>query len=1234
MSTDARLSVFLDDDGEVFSGVQQGQYLWQPDPFDVETLNAPARRAFHRLLTRASAATPPGSGKLLLLLGESGSGKTHLVRAFRNHAHGQRKGFVGYMPMTVDESNYDRYVLNNLITSLEQPYDLSVDDDSGLMRLSDALMEHCRSAFAPLIPDEKVLEEDELHGTIHSVADELLADPRFRSVEVDLLRALLYLQRKDPRINRQVFHWLRCEERSASDRKLIGDLVPRRGDDAHSRMVEQLGRVMDALGHALVVCVDQVEDLSDFEQRPQMETSFRRAMASLISITNKVRRAVVVVCCLSDYWVKMRPQLLLPMIDRIENDPEPVTLERTVTADIARDIAVRRLRALYEPRGATFDPADPTYPFPTAGFEALSGQRPRDVLNTCRRYRDRAIQDQRLPAEFPLPEAHPIQGKTPPVRPPVLEDVEQEWTNFRARFSPILPEEPADITALLAWAVEVSGDELGGTQRFTAKKRDDEVLDVGIQPQGEKLVVALCEMDPRGGGLARQLQRAIKAAAGSTPVIIRTSEFPATTGTKVAEQIALLFKKGGRRVVVGDSELRDLVTLREFRTLNEGKPSFREWSQTLRPVSRMKAVGDMLGLHLRSGATPSAPRLPPPAPVPVAKPTGRASTSQSTLFNDAQVSVPNSGKKTSKTTPSHRDGATSSTTTRGTTSAGLSQPSAGATDAGEFRLTAVSAILTSSHSDKPASRPGGFEPQGVASNGTSPPSASPTGHPGLPRDGSPPSASPRGGPAAHRAGMPPPSTEELAMDGLRFDDVTGAELLPLERGANRESDAKVPGLRPRVPTPPKVTPVPRAALTGPVRLGVTEGIRSQPVFVEPLELTRHSAFLGGSGSGKTTLALNMLEQLLLRGIPVILVDRKGDLAAYARAEAWDEPLEDAALLERRRLLKERVDVALYTPGRSDGRPLAIPVVPHGLEALPVEEQEQGVQQAADAIAGMLDYKSSPNDKAARALLAQALRLLVQQPLDRELTLEVVQQFVASQDPALIQEAGGLSAKTYDKLAMDLEVLRLNLRSLLSSGGERLDLDELLGRGASAVPGRTRLSIISTKFLGDNNRILFWVSQLLLETHRWASQHPSSQLQAVLLFDEADVYLPATSKPATKEPMESLLKRARSAGVGIMLATQSPGDLDYKCRENVLTWSVGKIKEDNALKKLRPLFSDARVDADARLPSQKQGQFHVLRDGKVEQLKADRSVIRTAQLSEDEILRLARAARPPKPGGAR
>ena len=133
------------------------------------------------------------------------------------------------------------------------------------------------------------------------------------------------------------------------------------------------------------------------------------------------------------------------------------------------------------------------------------------------------------------------------------------------------------------------------------------------------------------------------------------------------------------------------------------------------------------------------------------------------------------------------------------------------------------------------------------------------------------------------------------------------------------------------------------------------------------------------------------------------------------------------------------------------------------------------------------------------------------------------------------------------------------------------MESLLGLGRYQRPNRTRLSVIYTGFLGDNENILFWVSQFLSEALRFCQRNPNDELQAVVMFDEADLYIPANSKPATAEPLQSLLKRARSAGLGMMLATQSPGDLDYKSRDQITSWFIGRVREDTALRKLKAAF---------------------------------------------------------------
>ena len=390
-------------------------------------------------------------------------------------------------------------------------------------------------------------------------------------------------------------------------------------------------------------------------------------------------------------------------------------------------------------------------------------------------------------------------------------------------------------------------------------------------------------------------------------------------------------------------------------------------------------------------------------------------------------------------------------------------------------------------------------------------------------------------------------------------------------------------------------------------------------------MTRHAAFIGAPGSGKTTVALGLIEQLLLQGIPAILIDRKGDLCVYARPGMSIRDELDGPLAERGEQLRRHVDVALYTPRRSDGRPLSIAAVPAGLGALPDLERRQAARFAASALAGMMNYSNRKPDQSLLAILGRAIDLVSQEHPQDPVPIESLLSFIGDQDTSLVNEVGRLDVKLFDKLVQDLETLRLNHGDLLAARGEPLEIEALFGLGRHAKPGKTRLSIISTKFLGSSQDVQFWIAQFVMEVGRWISRAPAPDgtLQAVLMFDEADLYLPAVRQPASKEPMEHLLRRARSAGLGLLLATQSPGDFDYRCRDNIRTWFVGQVKETNSLAKMKPMLSECRVDVAARLPGQTTGQFHLIRDGVVTSLMADPSAVDPRQIPEDEILSLAR-----------
>jgi energy-coupling factor transporter ATP-binding protein EcfA2 len=1070
---DPRLHAFLSPDApEVFHSVEHRHEMWKDDPFDVESLYREAREVFYRLLARAT--TPPGldAGRMLLILGESGSGKTHLLRAFRRHVHENGEGYVGYMQMTTATMNYGRYVLSNLIDSLDQPYNELLDPGtSGLMRLARAVASRCVDpSLAALLRDEPSLGQAEVDVIVREAADRLFAKPKYGVLDLDLVRALLYLNRDDARIKSRVLKHLRCEDYPDADREVIGGLAPRRHDDDPFRLIEALGKLVWVLSEkSLLLFVDQLEDIYNLDQAQER---FLRAMSTVSALADRVPSSIVVVCCLEDYYQALKGRLTRSLIDRIEKDPEPIRLEGERSAPEVRQLVARRLAHLYEQAGLAAEDGD-TYPFSEELLATLTRLRTRDVLDQCRRYRERAV------ALGAMPSVSGAATATAPIAPPTVApspvlELQQAWNDFRAGYDRPRPEEDGAIYELLGWAISVVGDELASGHGFAAESRPDGIaVDVGQDGREavERLLVRLCNRPTRGGGLTKQLAdlKAGAAAAKRTPVVVRTTEFPTSPRTQAAEELGKLIARGGRRAVLEDSVCLTMMALREFRARHQGNFHLGDWLRQDTPLSQLHAMRLILALDQL-------------------KPTegGRAARARDQARADAAIAA------------------------------------AAGTETG-------------------------------------------TGAPGGP-------------PAAPASSVDPTA----------------------------------------------------ATVPAGVSVGAIDGMFHHEVTLAVADLRRHAAFLGMTGSGKTTLVLNLIEELLLRGIPALLVDRKGDLCGYLEEASWTRPLGDPALEARRARLRARLDVRLYTPGSGNGRPLGVPLIPDGIRDLAPADRDDEATLAAQAIGGMLAYRHAGRDKSCRAVLIQAVRLLAS--ISNSVGLDDLIGFIGDEDPALVAAVGRLDTKLFAKLVQDLETFKLSSPRLFVSGAEKLDLEALLGLGPHAVRGRTRLSIVSTKFLGDPASASFWIAQLLLQLGRWASRHPSPDaLQAAVLFDEADQYLPATAQPATKQPMENLLRRGRSAGVSLLLATQSPGDLDYKCRDNIGTWFVGKITQQVALNKMKPMLAECRVDVSAKLPGRKPGQFYVVRGGEATAFSARLPAVLPSQLGEAEILALAARGRPrPQP----
>ncbi|MBA3501072.1 MAG: hypothetical protein H0T65_11895, partial [Deltaproteobacteria bacterium] len=314
-------------------------------------------------------------------------------------------------------------------------------------------------------------------------------------------------------------------------------------------------------------------------------------------------------------------------------------------------------------------------------------------------------------------------------------------------------------------------------------------------------------------------------------------------------------------------------------------------------------------------------------------------------------------------------------------------------------------------------------------------------------------------------------------------------------------------------------------------------------------------------------------------------------------------------------LRGRIDVALFTPGNAQGRPLRLPLIPP-LDEASAQDREQLAKFAAAGLASMMGYGNSATHRHKLSVLQCAIQLHAG---EREVTVEVLSDTISRPDPELLQSVASLQ-RFFAPLAEDLQSLKIQRGALLAGDGEALDLGVLL-----PASGRPRLSIINTSALTEIPMLQFWVSRLLVELGRLAKKRPSPTLQAAVFLDEADSYVPATSSPPTKEPMFELLRRARSGGIGVLLATQNPGDFDYKARDLIGTWLVGRVAQDRAIEKMRNLLG-GYPNVSNRLANQPTGHFFVLTPGKAVELKCDRSMMQTEQISDSEVSELAKRSR--------
>ena len=374
------------------------------------------------------------------------------------------------------------------------------------------------------------------------------------------------------------------------------------------------------------------------------------------------------------------------------------------------------------------------------------------------------------------------------------------------------------------------------------------------------------------------------------------------------------------------------------------------------------------------------------------------------------------------------------------------------------------------------------------------------------------------------------------------------------------------------------------------------------LLYDPTDLTTHAVVVGMTGSGKTGLCVGLMEEAALIGIPSLMIDPKGDItntllhfpdlsaedfqpwinpdqarregktqeqAAQETASLWKEKLGEIGIgKERLTALRDAVEYAVYTPGSDAGIPVSILA---SLQAPPVswesnrEMLREKISSTVTALLGLVGLKDiDPVRSREHILLANIFEHAWSR--GRDLTLaELILQVQSPPFPKL----GVFDVNTFFP-EKDRFSLAMSLNNILAAPafqvwieGQPLDIPGLL----YTPDGRPRHSVFYIAHLSDTER-MFFVTLLFSAFESWMrTQTGTTSLRAILYFDEIFGYLPPISNPSSKQPMLRMLKQARAFGVGLVLVTQNPVDVDYKALSNAGTWFIGKLQTDQDKQRL-------------------------------------------------------------------
>ena len=377
---------------------------------------------------------------------------------------------------------------------------------------------------------------------------------------------------------------------------------------------------------------------------------------------------------------------------------------------------------------------------------------------------------------------------------------------------------------------------------------------------------------------------------------------------------------------------------------------------------------------------------------------------------------------------------------------------------------------------------------------------------------------------------------------------------------------------------------------------------SEQVLLDPSNLTTHAVVTGMTGSGKTGLCIGLLEEAAMHGIPAIIIDPKGDLTnlllhfpsllpadfepwidpetarqsgktvpvmAGETAERWKKGLADWGLgSEQLKALGDSADYAIYTPGSSSG--ISVNIL-SSFQAPDIDWESNSevlrerISSTVTALLGLIGLSDIDPLRSREHIL---LSNLIETAWINKQSLSLTDLILQVQTPPM-ERLGAFPMESFfpEKDRFSLAILLNNFLAAPSfqvwQQGQTLDIGSLL----TAKSGKPRHSIFYLAHLSENER-MFFVTLLFAAVESWMrGQRGTGNLRALVYFDEIMGYLPPVANPASKTVMLRMLKQARAFGVGLVLATQNPVDVDYKALSNAGTWMIGRLQTDQDKQRL-------------------------------------------------------------------